>query len=1081
MNRPLIRCLFFLCVLLLSGTTAQATHLIGGNLGYNYIGETAPGSQVYRYEVYLEFFMNCGPNSNWESFYQLLGQDYGTPLTAGVYLQDPLDPDADKVKLQDALLFITDSTLIEPDLPDNCVIGQGLCTKKGTFVGTVDLPLSFSGYHLYYQICCRNLDIDNLLNPNGTGIGYYAFIPPTLVNNSSPEFLGVPTPFLCTSDTTTFLNSAVDPDGDQLIFSFEVPYDSYVIGGGLIQPPNVLGWPIPNVDYGGGFSLAQPFGAGGYSFINGSTGLTQYLSPLQGNFVVAVEVKEFRNGNLIGRVRRDLQLQVIACPPNETPEAVAPIVTSYSVLAGDQLCFDMNFQDIDGDSLELIADGTIFDGGLFNPPATIGSPVAGLANVSSQFCWDTSCDQGQGQPYLFSVSVTDNGCPPKTIDLVYQVQVIPFTGPQQINGPDQVCANSTAIGYSVAGQSGTQYTWSIIGGNQVSGGTSSSITVDWGGAGAGQVTVFATDSLGCSSAPIQLDVTIVPLPQASAGPDVTICSGSGTVIGGTPSGPPGSSFAWSPATGLSATNVANPTASPANTTSYVLTVTNAGCISSDTLLVQVNSATADAGPDVAICPGDTTQLQASGGVQYVWSPITGLSDPAVADPLAFPLVTTWYTVLVTDTNACIAPDSLLVEVLPLPAVDPGPDTTLCPGDVYVLGGAPTGPAGSTYLWSPTTGLNDPTLPDPTLSVTTAGTYLVTVTAPNGCSDTASVELFVATPPGTDAGPNVVICLGDSIQLQGNGIGSISWTPSGSLSDPTILDPWASPDSTTTYILTIDNGGVCVGTDQVVVTVDPGVNANAGPNQALCQGDTVQLQASGGLTYAWSPPTGLSDASIADPDAFPSVTTTYTVLVTNVNQCTDLDSVTISVAEPVSAGSSTTISTCGSDDPIDLFPLLGPDADAGGTWTPGDVHVPGNGGGTYAYIVLGVAPCPNDTAEVVVLEPDAAEAGPDASICLGDTAQLTATGGIGYSWSPVDGLSDPNGATTLAFPAMTTLYTVTVVDSLGCVTTDSATVNVGLPPNADAGQDTTICLLTDAQLGGNPTGPAGSSYSWAPSA
>ena len=224
----------------------------------------------------------------------------------GAYFQDNSDPLADKIKYQDVVVTLVDSSIIVPDLPDNCTVGQGLCTTEGTFEGFVDLPLSFDGFHLYYHLCCRNLSLTNVLNPNGTGIGFYAFVPPTLVDNGSPVFTGEPTPFLCTNDTTTFLNTAIDPDGDQLIFSFVTPLN-YVVGAGFQPPPPpVLPFPIPEINYVAGYNNTQIFGAGGYAFIDGSTGLTEYMSPNQGNFIVGVEVKEFRNGQLIGVSRRDL-------------------------------------------------------------------------------------------------------------------------------------------------------------------------------------------------------------------------------------------------------------------------------------------------------------------------------------------------------------------------------------------------------------------------------------------------------------------------------------------------------------------------------------------------------------------------------------------------------------------------------------------------------------------------------------------------------------------------------------------------------------------------------------------------------
>ncbi len=133
------------------------------------------------------------------------------------------------------------------------------------------------------------------------------------------------------------------------------------------HPPNQLPWPVPEVTWAPGFSTVQPFGPGGYSFLNGATGLTEYQPPLQGNYVIAVEIKEYRNGQLIGRTRRDLQLQAIPCPPNNTPQVSGNLPTSYTVNAGDQLCFNMDFIDVDLDSITLNASGTIFNGTLFNP------------------------------------------------------------------------------------------------------------------------------------------------------------------------------------------------------------------------------------------------------------------------------------------------------------------------------------------------------------------------------------------------------------------------------------------------------------------------------------------------------------------------------------------------------------------------------------------------------------------------------------------------------------------------------------------------------------------------------------------
>ncbi len=103
----------------------MATHLVGGNLGYVYLGETFPGSQVYRYAVTMEFYMNCGPNSNFQTFAELL-DNRERHLPVGVYLQDPQNPDADKNQQATVELALVSQEQIIPDFPDGCTVGDGL-------------------------------------------------------------------------------------------------------------------------------------------------------------------------------------------------------------------------------------------------------------------------------------------------------------------------------------------------------------------------------------------------------------------------------------------------------------------------------------------------------------------------------------------------------------------------------------------------------------------------------------------------------------------------------------------------------------------------------------------------------------------------------------------------------------------------------------------------------------------------------------------------------------------------------------------------------------------------------------------
>ena len=207
----------------------------------------------------------------------------------------------------------------------------------------------------------------------------------------------------------------------------------------------------------------------------------------------------------------------------------------------------------------------------------------------------------------------------------------------------------------------------------------------------------------------------------------------------------------------------------------------------------------------------------------------------------------------------------------------------------------------TYLWSPSSFLDCDTcqsvmsIPDSTIN------YKVVVTDSAGTQDSADVTITVfLAPPIADAGVDDSICIGDSVQLNASGGVSYLWSPGNSLSDSTIADPFASPNTTTTYIVDVANP--CGNDlDTVTITVIPLPIANAGLDDTICLGDSAQLIATGGISYLWSPGIGLSDSTIANPKASPSSTTNYIVEVTSSFGCVNTDSVIVNIKnQPVTA-------------------------------------------------------------------------------------------------------------------------------------------------------------------------------------
>jgi hypothetical protein len=192
--------------------------------------------------------------------------------------------------------------------------------------------------------------------------------------------------------------------------------------------------------------------------------------------------------------------------------------------------------------------------------------------------------------------------------------------------------------------------------------------------------------------------------------------------------------------------------------------------------------------------------------------------------MARPSATTTYTVAVTDLNTgCVGVSSVLVYV---PRVTVGANRVVCNGSSVQLSAIYTGDlsGGVTYQWSPSTGLSATNIANPVASPMVTTVYTVTATGTAGCPVSANVAVIVNPTPNVDAGIDVTIGPGRSTQLNATITGgvsplSFSWSPSAGLSATNVLDPVASPATTTRYYLTVTGGNGCTRIDSVLVTVD----------------------------------------------------------------------------------------------------------------------------------------------------------------------------------------------------------------------------------------------------------------------
>ena len=674
MKKLLFAAFYCIGILFLNPQKAKATHLMGGNLTYVYQGLNT-GTGLYEYTITLKIYRLCDSGSS----------QLPNSMPLGAYEDNPGNPGGNKDRISTTTLpLVSQQFIIPPNANDSCTFAPNVCVEEGIYTGVISVPSNSSGYYFIADRCCRNNNIANINNPQASGQAYYAFAPDPSVVNSSPTFAVAPVPFICAGDTVSVLNQAIDPDGDLLTYQFVTPYEGISNSGNpQPNPPISYTWPIPIVAYAGNFSSSLPFGLGSYTSIDTATGLASYLSPSQGYYVVAVEISEYRNGVLIGVSRLDLQIIVINCPANPAPNlAPGSTTTTYTIQEGQTICFNVGFTDVNGDSIFVSHTGDIFNALTTNPPATL-SNSSGAGSTSSQFCWSTSCNQGRTTPYQFSAIATDNGCPAKTTNIVYTINILNTNKPTSITGPDTLCVNTaTGIGYTVNATSGYTYSWIVTHGSQVSGTNTTSAGISFNQPGLATVSVVALNSFGCPSDTLTKTVYIKPQPTATAGSDVSFCSGGTATIGGTATS--GYSYSWTPSAGLNSGTIADPIVTVNNsgttptTTNYFVTSNLNGCTNIDTVVITSNPLpVAAAGNNVSICSGSSVPLGAltTAGYLYSWSPATGLSNGSVSNPVLSLTNsgntpdTLHYIIQVTNGFTCVSYDTVQVVVRPVPSAE----------------------------------------------------------------------------------------------------------------------------------------------------------------------------------------------------------------------------------------------------------------------------------------------------------------------------------------------------------------------------------------------------------------------------
>lgn len=882
-----------LILLFVIGSVAQgmATHIMGGEITYNYLG-FFPGPNPYRYQVKLVAYVYGGPGSNF-------GPNSPSPGALGNNPRMGIYRLSSGARLRE-LTIVGRVEETSPNLPRNCnpQCLNGLIIYKNTFDTIINLPFDARGYIFFYQTAARNNTInigvgDSPINPIGNT--FQAIAPsPGEFPNSSPQFTDQVIPFFLTNQTTTVINTAVDPDGDRLQYRFVYPFN------GRLNNPNPPFYEAPNeVAFLNGFTEAQPFGTanGAFSTINASTGLSTYRATQPGAYVVTIEILEFRareglSDTLIGRTRREIQVFIREsgnapdqCPPNDPPRKVSNYQPTYTISAGESLAFDLAFADSDQMGLSAVSEilGNV-PGNYRGNLATLPS-AAGTGNVSSRFTWISSC--AYPGTYPIRITVADSGCPPAITRDVVTINVLPFRGPRSISGPISTCSNVQSYRYSVTGRpAGSRAIWRITGGRLLSDSVNTdSVRVRWT-ASNGQIKLFSISNAGCVDS-VEMLVVNSTVPVITASADVNICQGQSTVLGVS-----GSTFGytWTPSTGLSSATVSNPVARPRVTTTYIVTSRlPSGCLSADTVVVNVIQALANV-PDQSTCErvqiptplniSNTryrwlnTDFFAEGSVDTTPQPIIVFPQNEAGRRISYIL----RTVRRFGTESCTFFDTIQVRQFPSPIGQlrrGNNDTILCSNDTLKL--SSQGNPDFSYQWKDVSGgavLGTGPRLNYVVSTNRASevkrVYLESTSTTGGCVRRDTVPYLVqGLPRIVPAMQQVCYAVPTRLAVpDSSGRLDYSWLPQVGLSDLDSVQatfqsqgpPAATPTTLNLRLRLTNRLTGCQNVVLVPVTVQPFPLKQAGNDTATCTQVPIRLglPAAANQRYLWR--------SIATPDS-----------------------------------------------------------------------------------------------------------------------------------------------------------------------------------------------------------------------
>jgi gliding motility-associated-like protein len=1033
----------------------SATHIVGGEINYRCLGNN-------QYEITLRVFRDCDTGVPW----------FDNPASVGVFnAQDSL--------IFDLRLLMRENDTLDLNLTDPCLVAPpNVCIHTTSYVDTVYLPFVVGGYQLVYQRCCRNQDIVNIVNPLDAGATYFCLITEEalLSCNSSAVFNAWPPVYICVNRPIIFNHSAIDADGDSLVYEMCTPLDGANPQNPMPQPP--YNPPYIPVNWLPGFSSSNMLGGIDSLRINPNTGLLQGTPTLMGVFVVGICVSEYRNGQLISTSRRDFQYAIGNCGQLVTAAFFAPSIQCDNSLT---VSFQNNSQSLGTGYIWNFGDSTNQTGSTLQNPTYIypdtGSYLVTLISDPNSLCADTMTQWINLQR--------------ASILMDFDVDLIQCEDTVVLQVVDLSIDSLSTI---------TQWNWNFGNGSFSNQPFAQAYYTQ---SGSYPISLTITSANGCTST--QSDTVDFLVANITNDDTLAICPGQTQLILN-PLGDTNLIYQWAPALGLSDPNAASPVATVNSSTNYAVTITALNGTDTCRTIKNVHiliSPPINYNPiqDTITC-NDSVRILLPSSNQYTWStnnnfiPVLSNTSQMLSILPSFNSNQVYF-VRVRNNYGCELIDSFQISRQNLPfLVDIGHRYNVCTDsmEVQFLDLTIDSTRGSIQNWVWDFGNGSGSLlENPIYTYGNSGTYYVSLraTSTEGCVSIGFDTIQLAQLPSFGSYDSIGICPGfNTVQLNANGPTALSyqWAPSAGLSASNIANPIANPSVPTMYQVTVTStidSLFCRLVDSVFVFFPTAAQVLV-PDYEYCGNSFSALaQATNAGTFEWSfDPNFLNVFSTTNPTpVFPTQFPTMNLFVrfTDIYGCIATDTSLLTANNPqINPSYITNLLSCSDTVRIRFENTTNPPP---GT-TINNFYWSVSGANYFQtstlenpifqftqsgnYIVTLSVRLSNGCGGLVTLPLEinrpSINSPATVALCNGQSqVQLNPNGdstGVTYLWSPGTGLSQNNIPSPIASPAQFPAQyqvTVTAQNSFGvCQQSRTLTIIQAAPVQISIPSDTTFC-------------------------